>query len=513
MTTFYNLQDFFRDLGYKIIIVGDGEPRAHVKIDDELVMKSPAGGVSVAFDAVARASNAVYIANGKTDADREAMKGRNKIPIETPDGSYELKRIFLTPEQQEGYYLGFSNQTLWPLSHAAFERPIFNPAWYETYVEVNKIYAKAIKEEIKGKTFIWINDYQLAMVPAFLGDHKDSVVGFFWHIPWPTWEIFRVLPQKKDILWSLLSCDFLAFHRRYQAQNFMTTVSRELEVRIDTETNSIFFDKNILTVADLPMGIDTDTIEELAKPQEKETFLTGIIRQALGIPKEEIGSKKTKALDAFFEKYQVLLGVDRLDYTKGLVHRLEAIDRFFEKYPQYIEKAVYLGIMSPTREGVPSYKLLRKEVENKVKEINKKYATDSWKPLRMIYESYTREDVIRFYEKADVSLVTPLDDGMNLVSKEFVVAASVSHDPGVLILSQFAGSAIDLTAALIINPYNIEEGADAIARALQMPAQEKKERMQNMFASLEERNIYDWTEKFVKRAITASRENRDRASS
>lgn len=513
MTSFYDLQDFFRDLGYKIIIVSDGEPRAHVKVDGELVMKSPAGGVSVAFDAVARASEGVYIANGKTEADREAMQGKSKIAIKTSDGSYDLKRVFLTPEQQEAYYLGFSNQTLWPLSHAAFEKPVFNPAWYNDYVEVNKMFAKAIKEEIKGKTFVWINDYQLSLVPTFLGKNKDTVVGFFWHIPWPTWEIFRVLPQKKDILWSLLSCDFLAFHRRYQAQNFMSTVSRELEVRIDSETNSIFFDNNIVTVSDLPMGIDTDTIEELAKPQEKETFLAAAIRQSLGIPKEEVGSKKTKAMDAFFEKYRVLLGVDRLDYTKGLVYRLEAIDRFFEKYPKYIGKAIYLGIMSPSREGVPSYKLLRREVEQKVKDINKKYATEDWKPLRMIYESYTREDVIHFYEKADISLVTPLDDGMNLVSKEFVVAASVSHDPGVLILSQFAGSAIDLTAALIINPYDIEEGADAIARGLEMSKEEKRERMKNMFDSLQERNIYLWTEQFVKKAITASRENKGKVSS
>ncbi len=513
MVSFYDLKNYFRDLDYKIIIVGDGEPRAHTKVDGELVMKSPAGGVSVAFDAVARASQAVYIANGKTEADKEAMGGKSKIAIETNDGTYQLKRIFLTPEQQDSYYSGFSNQTLWPLSHAAFEKPVFNPAWYNDYIEVNKMFAKSIKEEIKGKTFVWINDYQLSLVPTFLGKNKDTVVGFFWHIPWPTWEIFRVLPQKKDILWSLLSCDYLAFHRRYQAQNFMTTVSNELEVRIDTETNSIFFDKNILTVGNLPMGIDTDTIETLAKPQEKETFLGGVIRQALGIPKEEVGSKKTKAMDAFFEKYQVMLGVDRLDYTKGLVYRLEAIDRFYEKYPKYIGKVIYLGIMSPSREGVPSYVALRKEVENKVKEINKKYATEDWKPLRMIYESYTREDVIRFYEKADISLVTPLDDGMNLVSKEFVVAAAVSHSPGVLILSQFAGSAIDLTSALIVNPYNIEEVADAIARGLQMPDSEKSERMQTMFASLQERNIYSWTESFVKKAIAASNENKDRQKS
>ncbi len=508
MTSFYDLRNFFREQGYKVIIAGDGQPRAHVKVDGELVMKTPAGGVSVAFDAVARASNAVYVGNGKTEADKEAMDGRDKIDIITDDGSYQLKRIFLTPEQQDAYYVGFSNQTLWPLSHAAFEKPVFNPAWYKDYTYVNKKFADAIKEEIEGKTFVWINDYQLSLVPTFLGKRKDTVVGFFWHIPWPTWEIFRILPQKKDILWSLLSCDFLAFHRRYQAQNFIETVTRELEVRVDSETNSIFFDKNVLTVASLPMGIDTDTIRALATPEPRETFLTGVIREALGIPKEETEKKKIKALENFFKKYKVMLGVDRLDYTKGLVYRLQALDRFFEMYPQFIGKAVYLGIMSPTRENVPSYISLRKEVEKLGREINKKYATNGWKPLRMIYESYTREDVISFYEKADMCLVTPLDDGMNLVSKEFVVAASVSPDPGVLVLSQFAGSAIDLTDALIVNPYSIEEVADAIALGLEMPHDEKKERMESMFSSLEERNIYSWTEKFVKKSIAASRENR-----
>lgn len=508
MAGFDDLKNFFKDRGYNVIIAADAQTRNHETEKNEIVLKTPAGGVSVAFDALARASSATYIARGKTSEDKKMVDSRGKVMLEDPEGAYTLKRLFLTDEELEKYYYGFSNQTLWPLCHVAFEKPIFNKEWYEGYKAVNKQFAQAIKEEIKGKTFVWINDYQLSLVPAYLGKRKDVVVGMFWHIPWPTWEVFRVLPQQKDILWSLLSCDFLAFHRRYQVRNFLDTVDRELEVRIEDERGRVYFDKNVLTVASLPMGLDTDVIRSLVTPQE--SFLSDIIQQALGMHEEKEPEKKSSLIDEFFKKYQVILGIDRLDYTKGIPQRLAAIDRFLEQNPRYIGKVLYLGIMAPSRDKIPSYKALKLQIEETAKAINKKYQRGSWKPLYLAYESFDRDDIINFYKQATLCLVTPLDDGMNLVSKEFVIATSLSSEPGMLILSQFAGSAIDLASALIINPYDHDAVANAIKRGLEMPKKEKVERVKQMVSQLDEHNIYEWARSFARGTFDAAQVNRER---
>jgi len=436
---------------------------------------------------------------------------KGKVEVQGPEGSYNIKRIFLTPEELENYYFGFSNQTLWPLSHVAFEKPAFKKEWYEGYKAVNQKFAKAIKEEINGKTFIWIHDYQLALVPLYLklAQRKDVIVSFFWHIPWPTWEQFRILPVKKDILWSLLSCDFLAFHRGYQARNFFNTVQRELAVMIDEEKRLVHFAKNKTTVRNLPLGIDVDVIKQLVAPAVDEPLVMRVLRDMLvGEAQDKTSTAKKDPLDKFFKNYKVILGIDRLDYTKGVPLRLQAIDAFLTKYPQYKEEIVYLGIMSPSRSSIPSYQALKKEVDALTRSINDKYKTDSWQPIQIIHQSFMREDVMSLYKRASLCLVTPLDDGMNLVSKEFVIAQSFSDDPGVLVLSQFAGSAIDLNSAIIINPYDVEQVADAIKKGLEMPTREKKKDTKEMVETMEERSIYAWAHDFVKYAIEASKENK-----
>lgn len=518
MTSYPDLKEFLTEQHTKLIIVADGQTRSHEIRDGKIIQKTPAGGVSVAFDALARAGNATYIARGRTEDDRKVLDANSKVRIESLDGDYTLKRIFLTEKETDDYYFGFSNQTLWPLCHVAFEKPEFNKEWYEGYKAVNKRFADAIKEELDGsKTLVWINDYQLSLVPTYLGKHENVSVGMFWHIPWPTWEVFRILPGKKDILWSLLSCDFMAFHRRYQASNFMTTVDRELEARIDRETNTIFFGGNTLRVESLPMGIDTDVISSLVTPKAKETYLVDILRDMFQVDSPEEDSETAKneevnkdPLDVYFDKYKVILGVDRLDYTKGLLQRLMALDAFFANYPEYREKVIYLGIMSPSRDKIPSYKRLRKDVETLVRTINKKYETKHWKPLNMLYQTFSRDDIINFYNKASICLVNPLDDGMNLVSKEFIIAASTSTNPGMLVLSQFAGSATDLNHSLIVNPYDTEEVARAIKRGIEMPSEEKIARVKHMVGQLEEHNIYEWAKRFTKSTITASLENNTR---
>lgn len=500
--TFSDLKIFFAERNYKTIIVGDAEPVVHRESQGEIFPEIRPGGVSIALEPIARASGGIFIARGRTEADKKVVNSAGKVKIDTPDGnSYILKRLFVPEDESDPYYNGYANQTLWPLCHIAFQRPEFRPSWYEGYAKVNKRFAQAIREEIKGKTIVWLNDYQLCLVPSFLEKSKDTMLGMFWHIPWPTWEIFRILPEKKQLLESFLKCDFIAFHRGYHVRNFLETVERELEVRIDHETNQIHYNRHITTVDHLPMGIDTDVIKSLYTPAQKESLIRTILRHILGKNAEKSG------IESYFKQYKVILGIDRLDYTKGIPARLAAIDRFFTLYPQYIGKLIYLSILAPSREKIPSYQQLKKDVLAIAEEINNKYARHNWKPIQFIFATFPRSELINFYSKADLCLITPLDDGMNLVSKEFVIASSMSQDPGMLVLSQFAGSAIDLTSSLIVNPYNTEEVARAIKIGFEMTKKDKISRTKAMVDILDERNIYEWGYQFLKETELASRVN------
>ncbi len=500
MTSFGDLKDFFYTQEYKLIIVADGEPCTSIVKKDGIIDQLPAGGVTVALDPIARATQALYIARAKKEEERLALDADDKMLLGNADGNYILKRLFFKPQDLTNYYYGFSNQILWPLCHVAFEQPLFHDEWFTGYKKVNKQFAQAIKQEIHGKTVVWLNDYQLALTPSYLGRMDNVLIGMFWHIPWPTWEVFRILPMKKELLLSLLSCDLLAFHRGYQARNFLNTVERELEVRIDRETQTVHFQNHVTKVRSLPLGLDVDVVRSQVRKEEEETSLAKTIREMLGIEEE-----KEHPLDWYFDKYKVIFGVDRLDYTKGIAQRLRGIDRFCEKNPEYIGKAVYLGIIAPSREDIPSYKRVRKEAKELANAINEKYGTSQWRPIHLIHSLFKREDVLNFYRKADICAVTPLDDGMNLVSKEFVIASSMSSDPGMLVLSQFAGSATDLDAALIVNPYDTEEVAAAIKTGLEMKKEEKVKRITHMVEMLEENNVYEWGYNFLRETLQMGR--------
>lgn len=503
MVDFEDLRNYFKSQGYKLIIAADGEPYTTTLTKSGKLHQSPAGGVAVALDPVARATNAVYVARAKKEEERAGLDRNGKIVVGSAQGEYILKRLFFSEKDLESYYFGFSNQALWPLCHIAFEEPKIETGWFEGYKKVNQAFANAIQDEINGKSFVWINDYQLALVPEFLAKRQDVVVGMFWHIPWPTWEIFRLLPYKREILESLLQCNFIAFHRGYQARNFLMTVERELEARIDQEKQLVYYKNHRTSVKSLPLGLDIDVVRGLVHKEPDETFLAQTIRRVLGITEK----KSEHPLDQFFERYKVIFGVDRLDYTKGIKHRLLGLDKFFEQNPKFIEKAVYLGIIAPSREKIPSYKRIKKEVKELASSINKKYETEHWKPINLIHTLFKREDVLNFYRKADLCMVTPLDDGMNLVSKEFVVASSLSSKPGMLVLSQFAGAATDLTSSLIVNPYDTDEVAGAIKTGLTMGEDEKKQRIHEMAEMLEERNVYEWGFGFLRETLQSVKES------
>lgn len=495
----FDLVDFFAGKPYKLILVADAETFVNKKNKNgEIVSEIPAGGVAVAFDPIASASHGLFIGRGKTEEDKQVMHNKGKIT--SPDNSYTLKRLFFPTDLLHEYYEGFSNQTLWPLCHVAFESPIFSSHWYKGFKQVNETFAKAIKEELKEKTLVWINDYQLSLVPHFLGRQKDTMIGFFWHIPWPTWEVFRILPQKKEILESLLHCDFIGFHRGYQARNFLRCVERELEARIDLETNKVYYKNHITTVKNLPMGVDTDVIKSLIKPIPKKSLIARILHRDKPNENETI-------IDRLFATSKVMLGVDRLDYTKGLTLRFQAIDKFFDEFPHYREKVSYVSILAPSRQDIPSYILLKEHMITAIKAINQKHATKHWQPINLVTGIFSRSDIMNFYSQAALCLVTPRDDGMNLVSKEFVMSASTVDNPGMLVLSQFAGSAIDLTQSLIVNPYDIDEVVAAIKKGLEMPTKEKRQRIQTMASILEQRNVYKWAADFINETESAAKEN------
>lgn len=498
MISSINIKDLFGDEYVKVIIAADAEPRTHRGEDGKIKEVISAGGVSVALDPVAAALSATYIARGKTEADKQVVDAKGRYTVSSKEGTYTLKRIFLSEKEHFEYYYGFSNQTVWPLCHTAFIMPEFNKQWHHTFTRVNELFAAAIEEEIEGKTFIWLNDYQLALVPQYLKKRKDVAIGMFWHIPWPTWEVFRILPNRRELLESLLQCDFLSFHRGYHVRNFVDTVRRELSVSVNEDTHTITYKNHTTTIRNLPMGVDTPVLQRIAQREKEGGFITKFVKDMLGV------EKSADNLPQLFKHFQVMIGVDRMDYTKGIPFRLKAIDRFLEKNPQYQGKVVYFGVTAPSREPIPAYQELKQEVTNLAHQINEKYARGEWRPIHITYDIFPRPDVVAFYKESALCLVTPVDDGMNLVSKEFVVASASSKNPGMLILSQFAGSAIDLTHALVVNPYDIEEVADAIKEGLEMEKKEKKERIDRMMRVLAERNIYRWASDFIKNTMLAA---------
>lgn len=466
----------------KIIIVANKEPYEHIKIPNGIFVNKPSGGVSILMDNIAKliGKNALYIASSSGNADKEFVDKRNIVKVPPDEKIYNLKRVFLTKKEIEGFYYGFSNQTMWPLCHAVFVKPEFNENWWREYQKVNIKFAKNIFEEIKKDdedNLIWINDYHFCLLPKILKDNKKNLkIGFFWHIPWPTYEIFRINPWAKEILESLLKSDFLYFHRGYHVQNFMQNVKRILNAEIDEENSEIKFNHHNTKIRSLPAGIDYNEIIKIKKncKLSKKEFL-----------KKEVN---------FYAKF-IILGVERLDYIKGIVEKLKIIDKFLEKYPEFIGKIVYFGIHPYSRLNIPYYRDYLKKVLDLIQKINWKYQKNNWKPIVITFDSYSREKIINYYRIADVCIITSLDDGMNLVAKEFVLSCNVNK--GMLILSKFAGASYDLKFTLLINPYNIEESAESLKTALIMKSKEKRERNLNMIKEITNNNIIKWFIKFI----------------
>ncbi|NQU74079.1 MAG: trehalose-6-phosphate synthase [Candidatus Omnitrophica bacterium] len=467
-----------------LVVVSNREPYMHVT--DEKTGKPkcfrPASGVVTAIDPVMRACGGIWVAQGSGDADRDFVNSKNKLGVPPGDNRYILKRVWLTKEEEEGYYYGFANEGLWPLCHVTHTRPMFRDTDWQMYKAVNQKFADAILEELPAKhPFIFIQDYHFALVPQMIKEKRpDATIALFWHIPWPNPEAFAICPYQHDILYGMLACDLIGFHVQVHCNNFLDTANRLIECRVDTEKFSI-----------VRSGIETLVS---AFPISVNGYLSGNIPK---VENEEIERiRKEFNLDGKI----VAVGVDRIDYTKGIIERVLAIDRFLEKYPEYKKKFVFIQLAAPSRTHIKRYHELIGEIEELVEKKNWKYSDEDWKPIIYLKKHFSIEEIKPYYMLGDICIVSSLHDGMNLVSKEYV--ATKSDLNGVLILSSFTGAARELTDAIQINPYSIEEFAEAIKLAVEMPEEEKKKRMEGMRKVINENNIYRWAGNIIT-ALTA----------
>ncbi len=472
-----------------LVVVSNREPYIHRFHEGRIMVDKPASGLVTAMDPMLRATEGVWVAHGSGNADRKAVDAHNRIKVPPDSPKYTLRRVWLTKEEERGYYYGFSNGALWPLCHIVYARPDFSVHNWEMYSRVNQRFADAVIEEIGDqRAFVWVQDYHLALLPALLKEKRpDLRVAQFWHIPWPTPEVFRICPWQKEILEGMLGNDLLGFHIKYHCDNFLHTVAQNLEARVDYERSSVFHHEGVETkVRPFPISVD---FEEISHDASKDYSMDETVEDVL---------------HTLPEKYEVIaVGIDRFDYTKGILERLRAIDRMLEKHHDMIEKFLFIQVGALSRIHLGLYKRLNDEINAVVEEINWKYATDSWTPIILVRRNTVYPQILHFYRMANVCVVSSLHDGMNLVAKEFV--SSRLEDDGVLVLSQFTGAARELeSGALLVNPYNVEEMADALYAAAIMPKEEQHQRMTRMRETVKEHNIYKWGSDFISELASIS---------
>jgi len=458
-----------------LFVVSNREPYMHF-IDEftgEPSCVRPASGVVTAIDPILRACGGTWIAHGSSVADRKFVNSKNKLGVPPEDNRYILKRVWLTKEEEDGYYYGFSNEGLWPLCHVTHTRPIFRENDWLMYKEVNQKFADSIIEELPANNpFVFIQDYHFTLLPKMIKEKRpDATIALFWHIPWPNPEVFAICPYQHEILEGMLSCDLIGFHVQFHCNNFLDPTNRLVECRVDTEKFSVIRGNKETFIRAFPISVNGYMSGNLIKSDVEQVKR---IRNEFGLHDKIVA-----------------VGVDRIDYTKGIIERILAIDRFLEKYPQYKNKFVFIQLAAPSRTHIKRYHELMGEIDELVEKKNWKYSEGSWKPIIYLKRHFSPEQIKPYYSVADLCIVSSLHDGMNLVSKEYVASKGESGG-GVLVLSRFTGASRELTEAVLVNPYSIEEFADAIKFAIEMPEEEKKSRMEKMYKQVKENNIYKW---------------------
>ncbi len=461
-----------------LFVVSNREPYMHVynEKDKTVNVIVPASGLVTALEPVLHACQGTWIANGSGNADRTAVDRFDhlRVPPDRPD--YTLRRVWLTAEEESGYYEGFSNEGIWPLCHVAHTRPQFRPEDWVHYQMVNRRFADAVLEEMKGteSPILLAQDYHFALLPRMVKEARpDARIAIFWHIPWPNPEVFGICPWQRELIDGLLGADLIGFHIQSHCNNFLETVDRALEALTEWDRFAVNRKGHVTRVRPYPISVAfSENGESHAAPRN-----AGQERAALC---EEMG----------IEASLLGVGVDRVDYTKGILERFRGIEHFLESNPAYHQRLSFVQIGAPSRTKIERYQRLLDEVSAEAERINMRFQNGRWKPIVFLKRHHSHEEIGRFYRAASFCLVTPLHDGMNLVAKEFI--ASRSDERGMLILSTFAGAAHELSDALLINPYDIQQLAGAIHRALEMPEEEQAARMHRMRSLVREHNVYRW---------------------
>jgi trehalose 6-phosphate synthase len=459
----------------KLLVVSNREPYMHVRKGKDVDCIMPASGLVTALEPILRACGGTWVAHGAGNADKEMTGNDNRLRVPPDEPQYQLRRVWLSKEEEDGYYYGFANEGFWPLCHIAHTRPVFKPEDWDYYQSVNKKFSQAALEEIENdeEPLILIQDYHFALLPRLIKEKRpDARIALFWHIPWPNPESFGICPWQREIIHGMLGADLIGFHIQQHCTNFLDTVDKTLECRIDWERFAVNRQNHKTLVKPFPISValtpSTGNGASVPQPLDKEALF-----KQLGVKGEYLA-----------------VGVDRIDYTKGIIERFRGIERFLDKNPEYQGRFVFVELGAPSRTLIKRYHDLMAEVEEEAERINWKFKSKEWQPLIFLKKHHSHKDIEPFYKTADICLVTSLHDGMNLVAKEYI--ASREDEDGVLILSRFTGASRELPDALIINPYDMDKTAEGIRVALEMDPVERRKRMRRMRNAVMSNNIYKW---------------------
>jgi trehalose 6-phosphate synthase len=476
--------------GQEVIVVSNREPYMHMFQGDEIVVKQPASGLVTALEPIMRACSGTWIAHGSGTADREVVDRHDRVgvPVDTP--AYQIRRVWLSAQEESGYYYGFSNEGLWPLCHNAHVRPTFRATDWAQYVAVNRKFAEAVvREATSSDPIVLVQDYHFALLPRYVRELlPNATIITFWHIPWPNPEAFSICPWREELLDGLLGSSILGFHTQFHCNNFVDTVDRLLEARVDRESFAVSYHGEPTAVKRYPISVDwPPAAPMLAKPVEQ---CRADVRHHHQLP----------------EGHVIGVGVDRLDYTKGIEERFRAVQRLLEIHPEWVGRFSFIQIAAPTRSSIEHYQAYEARVRALAMRINTQFSAAAHAPIILHAEHHEPREVYEYYRGADVCFVSSLHDGMNLVAKEFV--ASRDDERGVLVLSQFTGAARELPEAIVVNPYDAEECAEALFQAVTMPPQEQRARMRLMRSLVGEFNVYRWAGRMMLDAASVRRRTR-----
>jgi len=472
-----------------LFVVSNREPYMHMRREKSVEVVVPASGVVTALEPIMVSCDGTWIAQGTGDADREMVDERDHLRVPPESPSYTLRRVWLTPEEEKGFYYGFANEGIWPLCHTAYTRPVFRSNDWEYYQRVNWRFADAVLQEMEhtASPLVLVQDYHFALLPRLIKEARpDARVAIFWHIPWPNPEVFGICPWQRELLHGLLGADLIGLHTQFHCNNFIETINRALEARTEWDRFAVNRKGHLTWIRPFPISV---------------AFPESAAQNISALPPTEREIARDNARDRARERGALLgpygiearylgVGVDRADYTKGIVERFRGIEKFLESYPAYQRQFTFLQVAAPSRSDIPAYSALQRDLVAEANRINAKFQTAHWKPIVILERHHTHAEIERLFRAADLCMVTSLHDGMNLVTKEFVVARDDLR--GALILSHFTGASRELVDALLVNPYDTRQLAEAIREALEMPPEEQADRMDHMRRVVREHNIYRW---------------------